>query len=55
MLLCLTALYAQRADNYPPTKNAQVKLSETNLPIVFIDVDGKMILREERITAKSKS
>ena len=44
MLLCLTALYAQRADNYPPTKNAQVKLSETNLPIVFIDVDGKMIL-----------
>ena len=54
MLLCLTALYAQRADNYPPTKNAQVKLSETNLPIVFIDVDGKMILREERITAKIK-
>lgn len=54
MPLCLTALYAQRADNYPPTKNAQVKLSETNLPIVFIDVDGKMILREERITAKIK-
>lgn len=54
ILLCLTALYAQRADNYPPTKNAQVKLSETNLPIVFIDVDGKMILREERITAKIK-
>lgn len=54
MLLCLTALYAQRGDNYPPTKNAQVKLSETNLPIVFIDVDGKMILREERITAKIK-
>ena len=54
MLLCLTALYAQRADNYPPTKNAQVKLSETNLPIVFIDVNGKMILREERITAKIK-
>ena len=54
MLLCLTALYAQRADNYPPTKNARVKLSETNLPIVFIDVDGKMILREERITAKIK-
>ncbi len=54
LALCTANIYAQRADNYPPTKNASVTFTETNLPIVFITVDGKMILREERITAKIK-
>lgn len=53
-MLSLTSVCAQRADNYPPTRNASVKFTETNLPIVFINVDGKMIQREERITAKIK-
>ena len=53
-MLSLTSACAQRADNYPPTRNASVKFTETNLPIVFINVDGKMIQREDRITAKIK-
>ena len=53
-MLSLTSVCAQRADNYPPTRNASVKFTETNLPIVFINVDGKMIQREDRITAKIK-
>ncbi len=54
LVLCLANLHAQRADNYPPTRNSSVEFTETNLPIVFINVDGKMILRDERITAKIK-
>lgn len=44
---------AQRADNYMPD-NPHVVLKETNLPIVFIDVDGREIQREERIIARMK-
>ena len=52
-LLCLAApCAAQRADNYPPTADAGVALGETNLPIVFINVDGRMIQKESRITAR---
>ena len=52
-LLCLaTPCLAQRADNYPPTADAGVALGETNLPIVFINVGGKTIQRESRITAR---
>lgn len=51
LTICLATTHAQRADNYPPTRNASVAFTETNLPIVLITVDGKMILREERITA----
>lgn len=40
-------------DNFEPI-NPQVKLTETNLPIVFVDVDGEMIDRDERITARIK-
>ena len=54
LMLCMVNTYAQQADNYPPTRNASVELTETNLPIVFITVDGKMILRDERITAQMK-
>ncbi|MBR1726007.1 MAG: hypothetical protein IJ724_05070, partial [Muribaculaceae bacterium] len=40
-------------DNFEPI-NPQVRLTETNLPIVFVDVDGEMIDRDERITARIK-
>ena len=58
-LLCvaafgLTASFAQRADNYVPTNDRNVKLTETNLPIAFINVKGKTIQRNERITARMK-
>ena len=44
---------AQRADNYPP-KDKTIKIDSTNLPIVWIDVNGAMILKDERITARMK-
>ena len=40
-------------DNYRPD-NWNVKLGSTNLPIVWIDVDGNYIDRDERITARMK-
>lgn len=39
--------------NYPPD-NEYVTLTQTNLPIVWIEVDGQEIDREERITARMK-
>ena len=39
--------------NYPPD-NESVRLTSTNLPIVWIDVDGEYIDRYERITARMK-
>ena len=39
--------------NYPPD-NQEVHLRSTNLPIVWIDVDGQLIDRYERITARMK-
>jgi len=39
--------------NYPPDYQ-DVELTSTNLPIVWIDVDGQYIDREERITARMK-
>jgi hypothetical protein len=45
--------YAQQADNYPPD-NQNVTIDSTNLPIVWIDVNGVMIDREERITGHMK-
>ena len=39
--------------NYPPD-NQEVGLRSTNLPIVWIDVDGEYIDRYERITARMK-
>lgn len=39
--------------DYPPY-DSDVKLAETNLPIVFIDVDGETISRYKRITARMK-
>ena len=44
---------ADSPDNYPPD-DTTVTIDSTNLPIVWIDVDGAMIMREERITARMK-
>ena len=59
ILVCLLALSlniaAQQADNYRgKLRNRFVKVDETNLPIVFIDVEGEMILRDTYILAKMK-
>ena len=52
-LVCTNVAFAQRPDNYKPD-NPNVTLTQTNLPIVFIDVAGKQIDRKEKITAKVK-
>ena len=39
--------------NYQPD-NKNVKLTSTNLPIVWIEVNGNIIDRDERITARMK-
>ena len=51
--LVMFTAHAQRPDNYPPD-NTDVILSSTNLPIVWVDVKGQTIDREERITAHMK-
>jgi hypothetical protein len=54
LLLCAaTSIHAQRWDNYRPD-NRKVALDSTNMPIVLINTDGQMILRDERITARMK-
>ena len=53
MLLAVLS-HAQRSDNYKPTNNPNVRLTRTNMPIVFINVDGQMIQREDRVTARVK-
>ena len=58
MLLVLVAfiaqtINAQQADNYPPD-DVNVTITSTNLPIVWIQVDNAMILKDERITARMK-
>ncbi len=47
------SVWGQRADNYPPD-DMTVNITSTNLPIVWIDVDGAQIDTEERITAHMK-
>lgn len=44
---------AQQADNYKPA-NPGVKLTETNLPILFINTHNQMIPKEEKILAQMK-
>ena len=46
---------AQTADNYRSTlRNRNVRIAETNLPIVFINVGGRMILRDSYILGRIK-
>ena len=54
---CLAYLFAtaQQWDNYKSSlRNRYVKISKTNLPIVFIDVGGNIIQRNTRILARMK-
>ncbi len=54
MAMAAMAAMAQAAGvNYPPD-NKKVKLTSTNLPIVWITVDGTPIDRHEHITARMK-
>ncbi len=54
MVLTLTGIaLAWTTINYPPD-NQEVQLTSTNLPIVWLDVNGKYIDRNVRITAKMK-
>lgn len=51
--LALTACVKHVVHNFPP-KDTSVKLDSTNLPIVWIDVDGDSIMRDKRIGAHMK-
>ena len=53
LVIATTTAQAQQPDNYPPD-NTNVRIKYTNLPIVWIDVNGATIDREERITAHMK-
>jgi len=53
ILLLGSVAIAQRADNYPPD-DKNVQMTATNLPIVWIDVDGKMIEMDSVITGRMK-
>ena len=46
-------LYAQDPDNYPPVVQ-NISVDSTNLPIVYIEVNGDTILKDEKITARMK-
>ena len=52
-LMAVTSMHAQWNPNYPPDDQT-VQLTQTNLPIVWVDVNGATIDREERITARMK-
>ena len=52
IMVCIS-VHAQQADNYPPDDRTVV-IDSTNLPIVWIDVNGAMIDREERVGARMK-
>ena len=55
LLMAGQMVYSQQADNYRGRlRNRFVKVDNTNLPIVFIDVEGQMILRDTYILAKMK-
>ena len=53
LALVQTAIANNWWENYPPD-NKSVSLTSTNLPIVWIEVDGQYIDRDERITARMK-
>ena len=45
--------YSQRTDNYLPIL-PDVKFEKTNLPIIFIDTDGRIIQKDNRILVRMK-
>lgn len=50
-ILSCISVFAQQAGNYKPS-NPYVYLSQTNLPIVFINTGHTMIQKEDRIAAR---
>ena len=46
-------LHAQDPNNYPPIVQ-NISIDSTNLPIVFIEVNGDTILKNEKITGRMK-
>lgn len=57
--LCIPLLVnAQESGNYKPDKDKNVKLTQTNLPIVFINTqkngNTQMIMKEDRINVRMK-
>ena len=53
MTLALTACVKKPARNFPP-RNTEVRLDSTNLPIVWIEVNGDSIMRDKRIGGRMK-
>ena len=53
VMLMLVASCNQQPNNFPPD-NTNVELTSTNLPIVWIEVDGVTVDRFERIPAHMK-
>ena len=53
MALALWACDKPVVHNFPPD-NTSVKLDSTNLPIVWIEVDGDSIMRDKRIEGRMK-
>ncbi len=56
LLLCtIMPVHAQQWDNYRNNlRDKNVKITETNLPIVFINVNGKQIQKDSYILARMK-
>ena len=55
LLLGHSYTMAQRSDNYRGLlRDPTVKIDQTNLPIVFINLDGRMILRDSYVLARMK-
>ena len=55
LLACTLTMHAQQSDNYRSRlRNQNVKIDETNLPIVFISTGRRTILRDSYILAKMK-
>ena len=51
LLMLALAACVKSSDNFPPDDRG-VRLDSTNLPIVWIEVDGDSIMRDERIQAR---
>lgn len=53
VLMITCQMHAQRSINYPPHVQ-DVSLDSTNLPIVYIEVNGDTIKKNDKITARMK-
>ena len=53
LMIGLMACKHEPTNNFPPD-DPEVELTSTNLPIVWIEVNGRMIQRYERVNARMK-